>query len=201
MKRLINSSKSIASDYSARGRRQYMKYIIHDIHALESAQSIDELKQVELYTFNPKLFIKHVEEDIQNGVDFETSVEQWIDSYYKILDRAREDYAKALKAEEDRPLVEAYINENIKDMYELISEDISEDTGYTTYIFKAPEGATHQDCINFVDDFRKAIGARYNGTGYGGSWTSWDLATPNGLKLKAGWTRNDNFYIEVRNMV
>lgn len=38
--------------------------------------------------------------------------------------------------------------------------------------------------------FKKELGARYHGTGYGGSWTAHNLLLPNGVEIKVGMLQN-----------
>lgn len=74
--------------------------------------------------------------------------------------------------------------------YELISAD--EDNCVLKY--QPVEGATHKDCIQFVDAVVAAVDGRYDGTGRGGSWTRWDIITSDGVKLKAGWEGKEDIW-------
>lgn len=72
---------------------------------------------------------------------------------------------------------------NALSQYELISAD--EERCVLKY--RPVEGATHKDCIEFVDAVVAAVDGKYNFTGRGGSWTRWDIRTADGVMLKAGW--------------
>ncbi len=81
--------------------------------------------------------------------------------------------------------------------YPLITSDNN------TWVFEAPEGATHDDCIEFVDRVVEAVNGRYYGTGRGGSWTAWNIAAPGKIRLKAGWVKysDDKFFVEIEGVI
>ena len=71
--------------------------------------------------------------------------------------------------------------------------DAIEDGGFDIYdaseeavIVMEPEDATREDLIQFVDDIKDLIGGRYYGTGRGGSWTAWNLMSPDGVEFQVG---------------
>ena len=56
-----------------------------------------------------------------------------------------------------------------------------------------PEGSTREDLIEFVDSIKGIIGGRYYGTGRGGSWTAWNLMSPDGVEFQAGFNSDAIF--------
>ena len=57
----------------------------------------------------------------------------------------------------------------------------SKSSKYVIYFDTTIESQTE-----LAEYFRKELGARYYGTGYGGSWTAHDLLLPNGAEIKVG---------------
>ena len=133
-----------------------------------------------------------IDSNKKKGMSIEDCIEDLIDTFQERLafcknemDKEREYNARA---EQLREILNAFLD----DAYNVIDET---EFGW---IIEPPADSTHQDCIKFVDDVKDAIDGRYYGTGRGGSWTAWDLLSADNVRVKAGWTRDNMWYVEIQ---
>lgn len=133
----------------------------------------------------------------KQNMSFEDAKEDVIDFLY----RTRADAKSELELRNKRSLESKSIMNKVKSElskdYKLVSE--SENTLY----FKAPDNSTHDDCIAFVDKVVAVSGGKYKFTGRGGSWTQWDILTPGGSYIKAGYdySNEDNYAVYFKSIL
>lgn len=135
-----------------------------------------------------------IQRAVDRGKSEEEAIDDMLDSMYQDIQSIKADIDNRSAYEEEADRLMTHL-EHLDGAYELISNDGN------IMIFNAPEGANHQDCIEFVDDVVSAIQGKYSGTGRGGSWTAWDLRSSSGIYFKAGWyngTGSGKWYIEVQ---
>lgn len=150
----------------------------------------EDLKNIEWGSGRfPSVWINKSE---KQGESVEDCIDRLLDEFYNIIADLKEE----IKAKDVydtqvyalKPNLSAYLEDN----YDVI--DQTEDS----WIIEPPENATQKDCIAFVDDIKDFINGQYWGTSRGGSWTSWDLLSDGKVYLKAGWTRDNKWYVEVQ---
>lgn len=150
----------------------------------------DDLKAIEWTSGrSPEWWIEGSE---KRGESVEECIDHLIDGFGEQLEwnygEIAEQQVYRQNVEALRPIISEYLDDN----YNVI------DQTDTKWIIEPYADASHQDCIDFVDNFRKAINAKYTGTGYGGSWSVWDLFSEDGVYIKAGWTRDDMWFVEIQ---
>lgn len=132
-----------------------------------------------------------IDSDREKGMSVEDCIEDLIDTFQERLAFCKNEMDKErdynARAEQLRDILSTFLDEE----YNVIDETES------SWIIEPPAGATHQDCIAFVDSIKDTIDGRYHGTGRGGSWTVWDLLSADNVRVKAGWTRDDMWYVEI----
>ncbi len=133
--------------------------------------------------------VKLVERKMANGMTESEAIDSTETYLMKCLSQWKSDIVK-FKDDTDVAMRSFNLVKDALSQYELISAD--EDNCVLKY--QPVEGATHKDCIQFVDAVVAAVGGRYNGTGRGGSWTRWDIITSDGVKLKAGWDGKEDIW-------
>ncbi len=130
-----------------------------------------------------------VERYVEKGMSEEDAIEKMQTQIMRTWNKWKEDVVK-FRADADN----AYATFNkVKDaltQYELI--EANEDACILKY--RPIDGATHKDCVEFVDAVVAAVKGRYNFTGRGGSWTRWDILTSEGVALKAGWDSDGDIW-------
>lgn len=136
----------------------------------------------------PLIWIKNRE---QNGVSVEECIDDLIDGFMSHIDDLKENISARDKYRTQVYALKPNLSSYLDDNYNVI--DQTEDS----WKIEPPAGATHKDCIAFVDDIVDFVNGRYWGTGRGGSWTVWDLLSDGKVQLKAGWTRDDKWYVEI----
>lgn len=133
-----------------------------------------------------------VDSNEEKGMSVEDCIEDLIDTFQQRLAFCKNEMDKErdykARAEQLREILNAFLD----DEYNVIDETES------SWTIEPPAGATHQDCIEFVDSVKDEIDGRYHGTGRGGSWTVWDLLSSDNVRVKAGWTRDDMWYVEIQ---
>lgn len=132
-----------------------------------------------------------VQLDKEKGLSVEECIDDLIDTFQEHLAYCKNEMDKErdykARAEQLRDILSAFLDEE----YNVIDET---EFGW---IIDPPAGATHEDCIAFVDDVKDAIDGRYHGTGRGGSWSTWDLLSADNVRVKAGWTRDDMWQVVI----
>ena len=190
----INESNNAAYDAykkQYKGLLQDIKYVLNSDN-IEDIRAYDKESQGE-YILS-KLFDSRMN---KQNMSFEDAKEDVIDFLY----RTRADAKSELELRNKRSLESKSIMNKVKSElskdYKLVSE--SENTLY----FKAPDNSTHDDCIAFVDKVVAVSGGKYNFTGRGGSWTQWDILTPGGSYIKAGYdySNRDNYAVYFKSIL
>ena len=190
----INESNNAAYDAykkQYKGLLQDIKYVLNSDN-IEDIRAYDKESQGE-YILS-KLFDSRMN---KQNMSFEDAKEDVIDFLYK----ARSDAKSELELRNKRSLESKSIMNKVKSElskdYKLVSE--SENTLY----FKAPDNSTHDDCIAFVDKVVAVSGGKYKFTGRGGSWTQWDILTPGGSYIKAGYdySNRDNYAVYFKSIL
>ena len=190
----INESNNAAYDAykkQYKGLLQDIKYVLNSDN-IEDIRAYDKESQGE-YILS-KLFDSRMN---KQNMSFEDAKEDVIDFLYK----ARSDAKSELELRNKRSLESKSIMNKVKSElskdYKLVSE--SENTLY----FKAPDNSTHDDCIAFVDKVVAVSGGKYKFTGRGGSWTQWDILTPGGSYIKAGYdySNEDNYAVYFKSIL
>ena len=190
----INESNNAAYDAykkQYKGLLQDIKYVLNSDN-IEDIRAYDKESQGE-YILS-KLFDSRMN---KQNMSFEDAKEDVIDFLY----RTRADAKSELELRNKRSLESKSIMNKVKSElskdYKLVSE--SENTLY----FKAPDNSTHDDCIAFVDKVVAVSGGKYKFTGRGGSWTQWDILTPGGSYIKAGYdySNKDNYAVYFKSIL
>ena len=190
----INESNNAAYDAykkQYKGLLQDIKYVLNSDN-IEDIRAYDKESQGE-YILS-KLFDSRMN---KQNMSFEDAKEDVIDFLY----RTRADAKSELELRNKRSLESKSIMNKVKSElskdYKLVSE--SENTLY----FKAPDNSTHDDCIAFVDKVVAVSGGEYKFTGRGGSWTQWDILTPEGSYIKAGYdySNKDNYAVYFKSIL
>ena len=190
----INESNNAAYDAykkQYKGLLQDIKYVLNSDN-IEDIRAYDKESQGE-YILS-KLFDSRMN---KQNMSFEDAKEDVIDFLY----RTRADAKSELELRNKRSLESKSIMNKVKSElskdYKLVSE--SENTLY----FKAPDNSTHDDCIAFVDKVVAVSGGEYKFTGRGGSWTQWDILTPGGSYIKAGYdySNEDNYAVYFKSIL
>lgn len=181
MKKYIKASEDIKLKESEK-LRQHIKLIKKDIAAMAAADSIEDLENYPWGSFRSQ--DKYIRNSLKNYDSFDDCIDAWLDTYYELLQNQKEQLAKALKREAAIPTVQEQIFGMVDTTdYELVG--YSEDEMW--FDFQIPAGATAEDTYRFVDAVAHATNAKYSGTGRGGSWTTWNLLTPDGVRIDAGY--------------
>ena len=190
----INESNNAAYDAykkQYKGLLQDIKYVLNSDN-IEDIRAYDKESQGE-YILS-KLFDSRMN---KQNMSFEDAKEDVIDFLY----RTRADAKSELELRNKRSLESKSIMNKVKSElskdYKLVSE--SENTLY----FKAPDNSTHDYCIAFVDKVVAVSGGKYKFTGRGGSWTQWDILTPGGSYIKAGYdySNKDNYAVYFKSIL
>lgn len=182
----INESNNAAYDAykkQYKGLLQDIKYVLNSDN-IEDIRAYDKESQGE-YILS-KLFDSRMN---KQNMSFEDAKEDVIDFLYRIRADAKSELELRNKRSLESKSIMNKVKSELSKDYKLVSE--SENTLY----FKAPDNSTHDDCIAFVDKVVAASGGKYKFTGRGGSWTQWDILTPGGSYIKAGYDySNENNY-------
>lgn len=205
MKRYIKSESEIKQlrhvGYSPQNLEKKIKLLKQDFRNLAKCETAEDLKNTKwnywrIDRFLDRELLKHdgdhyIEED--HAEDIDDFIDSWLDSLRDMIQQCKEDYAMSA---DYTVSAENWINmlyNQLNDEYELVDFDT------TKIIVKAPEGATHRDCINFVDHIVDLIDGKYIETGRGGSWTAWHLKSNDGVRFRAGWyngTGSGQWFVE-----
>lgn len=150
-----------------------------DLRLLINCESMEDVTNTEFHTWN---FARMFGRDIDNrGKNFDETKDYFVDfiteQIKKLKSQIQDGHGYNSNASELMTTLETELSNN----YDIDSAS----NGSIT--IKVPEGATHKDCIAFVDEVVRIADAKFNFTGRGGSWTMWNLVASNGVKLKAGW--------------
>ena len=185
MKKYIKSSTDHAGLYNA------IKLDRRKVASLDpDTTTYEDLKQIDWNS--SRLISVMIEHDEDAGMSVDDCIEDLIDTFQERIADCKNEMDKErdynVRAEQLRDSLSAFLD----DAYNVIDETES------SWIIEPPAGATHQDCIAFVDDVKDEIDGRYHGTGRGGSWTVWDLLSADNVRVKAGWTRDDMWYVEIQ---
>lgn len=178
MKRYIKCS--ISEELTSEGLKQKLQYLRKDLKLLARCQTLEDALSTDWHTFRYGNFLSR---KVDKGVDFDTALDEEIESIMELIQRTKRDYNERIvyekNAEDDMNLLLRGLKER---NYNII--EIRED-----FIVIQPDlESTHSDCIKFVDDVVDILNGRYHGTGRGGSWTQWDIVSSNNVRFKAGWS-------------
>ena len=190
----INESNNAAYDAY---KKQY-KNLLQDIKYVLNSDNIEDIRAYDKESQGEYILSKLFDSRMnKQNMSFEDAKEDVIDFLY----RTRADAKSELELRNKRSLESKSIMNKVKSElskdYKLVSE--SENTLY----FKAPDNSTHDDCIAFVDKVVAVSGGKYNFTGRGGSWTQWDILTPGGSYIKAGYdySNRDNYAVYFKSIL
>lgn len=178
-------------------KNQY-KNLLQDIKYVLNSDNIEDIRAYDKESQGEYILSKLFDSRMnKQNMSFEDAKEDVIDFLY----RTRADAKSELELRNKRSLESKSIMNKVKSElskdYKLVSE--SEDTLY----FKAPSNSTHDDCIAFVDKVVAVSGGKYTSTGRGGSWTLWDILTPGGSYIKAGYdySNKDNYAVYFKSIL
>lgn len=190
MKKYIKSESEIKQlrhvGYSPQNLEKKIKLLKQDFRNLAKCETVEDIKNTEWNYWRVDRFVDKAD-------DIDEFIDSWLDSLRELIQQCKEDYAMSadytVSAENWINMLYNQLNEE----YELVDFDPAK------IIVKAPEGATHRDCINFVDHIVDLIDGKYIQTGRGGSWTAWNLKSNDGVQFKAGWyngTGSGQWFVE-----
>lgn len=173
------------SNMSFADAKKHLQDLRSDIKLLFNCETVEEVfeHESEFKEFSCANIIKR---KLDKGMSPDDALEFMSDYLMRTWSQWKSDMV-VFKDNADKAMVTFNTVKNALSQYELISADEEK----CVLKYRPLEGATHKDCIQFVDDVVAAVDGKYNGTGRGGSWTRWDIITSDGVKLKAGWDGKD----------
>ena len=169
------------SNMSFADSKKHFQDLRADIKLLFNCETVEEVfeHESEFKEFNCANIIKR---KLDKGMSPEDALDFMSDYLMRTWNQWKTDMA-VFKSNADKAMAAFNAVKNALSQYELISAD--EERCVLKY--RPIEGATHKDCIEFVDAVVAAVNGKYDFTGRGGSWTRWDIRTADGVMLKAGW--------------
>ena len=169
------------SNMSFADAKKHFQDLRADIKLLFNCETVEEVfeHESEFKEFNCANIIKR---KLDKGMSPEDALDFMSDYLMRTWNQWKTDMA-VFKSNADKAMAAFNAVKNALSQYELISAD--EERCVLKY--RPIEGATHKDCIEFVDAVVAAVNGKYDFTGRGGSWTRWDIRTADGVMLKAGW--------------
>lgn len=190
----INESNDVVYDMY---KKQY-KNLLQDIKYVLNSDNIEDIRAYDKESQGEYILSKLFDSRMnKQNMSFEDAKEDVIDFLYRTRANARSELELRNKRSLDSKSIMNKVKSELSKDYKLVSE--SENTLY----FKAPDNSTHDDCIAFVDKVVAASGGKYTYTGRGGSWTLWDILTPEGSYIKAGYdySNKDNYAVYFRSIL
>lgn len=169
------------SNMSFADAKKHFQDLRADIKLLFNCETVEEVfeHESEFKEFNCANIIKR---KLDKGMSPEDALDFMSDYLMRTWNQWKTDMA-VFKSNADKAMAAFNAVKNALSKYELISAD--EERCVLKY--RPIEGATHKDCVEFVDAVVAAVDGKYDFTGRGGSWTRWDIRTADGIMLKAGW--------------
>ena len=169
------------SNMSFADAKKHFQDLRADIKLLFNCETVEEVfeHESEFKEFNCANIIKR---KLDKGMSPEDALDFMSDYLMRTWNQWKTDMA-VFKSNADKAMAAFNAVKNALSQYELISAD--EERCVLKY--RPIEGATHKDCVEFVDAVVAAVDGKYDFTGRGGSWTRWDIRTADGIMLKAGW--------------
>lgn len=169
------------SNMSFADAKKHFQDLRADIKLLFNCETVEEVfeHESEFKEFNCANIIKR---KLDKGMSPEDALDFMSDYLMRTWNQWKTDMV-VFKSNADKAMAAFNAVKNALSQYELISAD--EERCVLKY--RPIEGATHKDCIEFVDAVVAAVNGKYDFTGRGGSWTRWDIRTADGVMLKAGW--------------
>lgn len=147
----------------------------------------DDLLNINWNSFNLKGIISTQEEkglSVDDCIDKLITIQTERIAYLKNKQKEYTEYNT--RVNNFKSVLDRYLTTN----YNVIENKVTEDGIY--WYIELPEGARHKDCIEFVDGVVDAVNGKYSGTARGGSWTTWDIRTADGIRVRAGWGNPKN---------
>ena len=185
MKKYIKSSTDYAGWYRAlKADRRKVASLDPDTTTYEDLHQID--------WESGRTSSQIVDSNEKKGMNVEDCIEDLIDTFQENLAYCKNEMDKERDYNASAEQLHGSLSAFLDDAYNVIDE-----TEFS-WIIEPPVDATHQDCIAFVDDVKDAIDGRYYGTGRGGSWTAWGLLSADNVRVTAGWTRDNMWYVEIQ---
>lgn len=174
------------SNMSFADAKKHFRDLRADIKLLFNCETVEEVfeHESEFKEFNCANIIKR---KLDKGMSPDDAIEFMSDYLMRTWNQWKADMV-VFKSNADKATIAFNAVKNKLSQYELISAD--EDACVLKY--RPVEGASHKDCVEFVDAVVAAVNGKYNFTGRGGSWTRWDIRTEDGVMLKAGWDDDGN---------
>ena len=194
IKQSINESNDVVYDMY---KKQY-KNLLQDIKYVLNSDNIEDIRAYDKESQGEYILSKLFDSRMnKQNMSFEDAKEDVIDFLYRTRANARSELELRNKRSLDSKSIMNKVKSELSKDYKLVSE--SENTLY----FKAPDNSTHDDCIAFVDKVVAASGGKYTFTARGGSWTLWDILTPEGSYIKAGYdySNKDNYAVYFRSIL
>ena len=169
------------SNMSFADAKKHFQDLRADIKLLFNCETVEEVfeHESEFKEFNCANIIKR---KLDKGMSPDDALEFMSDYLMRTWNQWKADMV-VFKSNADKAMIAFNAVKKKLSQYELISAD--EDSCVLKY--RPIEGATHKDCVEFVDAVVAAVDGKYDFTGRGGSWTRWDIRTADGIMLKAGW--------------
>ena len=178
-------------------KKQY-KNLLQDIKYVLNSDNIEDIRAYDKEGQGEYILSK-LFDSIMNkrNMSFEDAKEDVIDFLYRTRADAKSELKLRNKGSLESKSIMNKVKSELSKDYKLVSE--SENTLY----FKAPDNSTHDDCIAFVDKVVAVSGGKYAFTGRGGSWTQWDILTPEGSHIKAGYdySNKDNYAVYFKSIL
>lgn len=170
MKRVI---ASYARNHSSlRKRRSKLRAAENDIQYLETCNTVEDVMNHEYELFNTDTLVRKLQRTPE-------------DQHTSVIDEAVEDFSYFVDAETER-----YANAARK--VRLFEEYVNKLKAYLDikmvgdYAIIPIGGANPESLVDIVDTINSAIGSDYYFTGRGGSWTAYNIRTPDGVEMKVG---------------
>lgn len=180
MKRVVSSSY-VRKHPTIKRVNQLIRSKENDLSYLDDCYTLEDVKNHEYEAFNVTRLIRELETNTDE--DPREIIEYWIDRFDGNLTIQQKEYRRAYS--------------NLENFYKYVNQlsgviDIELVDGKWARI---PIGGRNPDkLVDLVDLINETLDSRYHGTARGGSWTAYNIWTPENTELQVGWIdETDNF--------
>lgn len=196
MYRVITSASKILAALSSSELKTKMADLRADMRLLSRCDTYDDViaNADNFREMNvPNLIDRHM----QKGMDFDEAYDEVLDSLTQLMHIGKREHGETSAKEKKMDELSAKLAVSLKRRY----PDIVQVDPYKFYL--VPEVADHQACIAFADNVADLINGNYYGTGRGGSWTTWNMRSAEGVAVNVGWSGHkswapeDSFVVEI----
>lgn len=182
--KVIKLNESISKSLQT---KNYIEACKVDLKNVLNCNSLEDLNNIDWKSGS--LYVGVIKRLVDEGFSFEEIIDNIEYRLLNVLQNAKSRYAEEVAYEKEIPNVLSKLHSTLDTEYRLLSETDK------SLEYEPVFGATHQDCINFVDKVVESVDGKYSGTGRGGSWTMWSILTDKNIRLQAGWSHNDNWTV------